>query len=193
MSDECPLTGKPCDKEKNIKGMKTVNGETTKFSICSDCASESTNQWKNFLETIFHGMHISQMFNPTEMEQILGSIKGYDDLNHFIETVVNKPTIHKNHVNKKCESCGTTLEELFKSGRLGCKDCYTNLQPFVDQIIFKSQGNKQHKGKRPKNVYPKNEDTIEILEEKMKLAIQEERYEDASILRDNIKEKKKHP
>ena len=106
----------------------------------------------------------------------------------------------------KCNSCGYTFDDIAKTGRLGCKDCYDIFQDRLEPIIKRIQGSNKHIGrigkvigskiensmhKKEKNIVEnKNEKQIsklEKLESDLKQAIKEERYEDAAKIRDAIK------
>jgi len=43
----------------------------------------------------------------------------------------------------RCQKCGTTLEEIFETGFVGCQECY-NL-PEVQKVVDKMYGGKRHK------------------------------------------------
>lgn len=51
--------------------------------------------------------------------------------------------------NAVCPRCKTTAEEFFRSGLVGCADCYTYLAAAVDPVVFRMQGGDRHVGKHP--------------------------------------------
>jgi protein arginine kinase activator len=103
----------------------------------------------------------------------------------------------------KCINCGLTSPELIYDGRPGCPSCYKYFNS-VFGSVSKNSNEKKYTGKKPsnyveilnnKNAIPEINnnyfdllDTKYKLEEKLKMAVIEERYEDAAILRDKIKE-----
>lgn len=198
---KCPLTGGSCGNDKVILVVRTADGKTTKFLLCPDCAGDFDQlapgyedvKWKNFIETVFDGMHISPMFDAGELKQVIGNIKNYNELNHFIGLLAaSKQRPAPKPPSKKCADCGTTLEKMLADGKAGCGRCYENLKPVMGQVVFRSQGGAtKHEGKRPKDHLPKPEDTLESLTAKMEAAVKEERYEDAAKCRDAIREKTK--
>ncbi len=102
-----------------------------------------------------------------------------------------------------CLNCGLTTRELIYDGRPGCPSCYKYFNS-VFNTIPENNNIKKYSGKKPINYIevfdsqgdiPKiNNSCIELsdsktkLEEELKRAVIEERYEDAAKLRDKIKE-----
>lgn len=104
----------------------------------------------------------------------------------------------------KCTSCGLSVSQLKKTGRLGCAQCYENLATVIHTVIKNLHKDNLHKGKvpsqqikakkTPKDILPapKNVEQIVLqLHEQIKQAIKEERYEDAARYRDEIAKIKK--
>ena len=111
----------------------------------------------------------------------------------------------------KCDSCGYTFDDIINTGRLGCKDCYDIFEDRLDPIIKRIQGSNKHIGRIGKIIDKKIEDKVgkeenkkeenkeineektklEKLQEELKVAIKEERYEDAAKIRDEIKKLEK--
>lgn len=99
-----------------------------------------------------------------------------------------------------CNSCGCSPEIFKKNGRLGCKECYKHLSSMIDSIISNTQKGNKHVGKQPlaastdcQNTPCKYEEstttnnTLSDLQNNLRRAIEEERYEDAARIRDEIK------
>lgn len=89
-----------------------------------------------------------------------------------------------------CPTCHMTLERFAKSGKLGCSDCYGAFRPQMVQVLKSVHGNVTHTGKVPRNASEKIKIKRELDELKAKLdaAVAAERYEDAAVLRDRIRE-----
>ena len=90
--------------------------------------------------------------------------------------------------NPKCSSCGLTIHEFIKQGRLGCAGCYETFSDALNDIVRNLQKSPSHAGKSPK-VFPRFEDTsrrITELEIKLQHAVEKERYEDCVAYRDEI-------
>jgi protein arginine kinase activator len=102
-----------------------------------------------------------------------------------------------------CLNCGLTTKELIYDGRPGCPSCYKYFNS-VFNSISENNNIRKFSGKKPSNYIEifnfqdttpaLNKSYIELLDSKVKLedelkrAIIEERYEEAAILRDKIKE-----
>lgn len=87
-----------------------------------------------------------------------------------------------------CNQCGFTLQKFQQTGRLGCSQCYVT---FADEILARLGGmhrGLRHTGKRPsgfqRDLY--SEGILEETRERLEEAIQNEHYEEAARLRDEI-------
>ena len=88
----------------------------------------------------------------------------------------------------KCASCGMTGEEL-KTGKLGCRECYTSFSKEVSAILKNVQSSIRHTGKFPKRlgVEMMHVRQVSDLRAKLTKAIVEENFELAAKLRDEIR------
>ena len=112
---------------------------------------------------------------------LLGTLNLFNkDLNKDI------PHAHKPHqvMIKTCANCGTTLDRLVKSNRVGCAECYDIFSEEIDDILFEEIGNNR---KTLDFDIQTNEEKVIILEEKLNSAVKDEDFELASILRDELK------
>jgi protein arginine kinase activator len=104
---------------------------------------------------------------------------------------------------ERCGTCGMTVAEYRKTGKLGCPDCYHYMQSSLEPLIISYHGSNKHVGKVPSDyidvkssgkiyidssvkVADRRETAIE-LRMRLERAVQEERYEDAAVLRDMIR------
>lgn len=87
-----------------------------------------------------------------------------------------------------CEHCGYTEAQFKKTGRLGCPECYrVFIMPKMD-ILNRIHGSIIHKGKVPKSTGDKAiRKKVQDLKEKLKKLIEDEAYEEAARVRDEIK------
>jgi protein-arginine kinase activator protein McsA len=96
-----------------------------------------------------------------------------------------------NHaVQQACPSCGTTLQQLRQSSLLGCGECYRFFRAPLLQTLGQLHGAVVHRGCRPGSVDPGElqPGRRESLQRALKEAIAEERYEDAAVARDRLRE-----
>ena len=105
----------------------------------------------------------------------------------------------------KCDQCGYTFDDIANTGKLGCSNCYEVFESKLNPIIKKIQGanthvgrigkvldnkvikNSENKEEKSENKTETKDDKVEKLQLDLKQAIQEERYEDAAKIRDEIK------
>lgn len=171
-----------CGKnEANVKYTQIVNGIKKEMNLCEECADKM-------------GVGNFNMKMPLSLSDFLGDFfTEYDDL--------ALPAFVKKSTKEKCDNCGLTYDEFMKTGLLGCPECYDTFESRLEPVIKNIQGNIKHVGRGPeiysrKNVVEKEnagegtnkKSEKEILEEELKKAIKEERYEDAAKLRDKIKD-----
>ncbi|MBN2476414.1 MAG: UvrB/UvrC motif-containing protein [Pirellulales bacterium] len=93
---------------------------------------------------------------------------------------------------QSCPVCGITFYQFRSQGRLGCPHDYVCFQPQLEPLILNIHGESEHKGKSPRRAAGSAKRTQLIrLRREMKEAIEEEDYERASQLRDQIRETEK--
>jgi len=90
---------------------------------------------------------------------------------------------------RTCPQCGISFLEFRNQGRLGCPHDYVYFEKELIPLIANIHGETVHKGKRPKNSGGTDDRSALIrLRREMKEAIEREDYEQASQLRDKIRE-----
>ena len=89
---------------------------------------------------------------------------------------------------QSCPVCGITFYEFRSQGRLGCPYDYTCFQTQLEPLIVNIHGESEHIGKRPHHPAGGSERRTQLirLRREMKEAIDDEQYERASELRDEI-------
>jgi len=87
-----------------------------------------------------------------------------------------------------CPVCGITFYEFRSQGRLGCPNDYVCFWEQLQPLIANIHGEEQHIGKRPQRSPRGAERRMQLirLRREIKEAVQEEDYERASRLRDQI-------
>ena len=175
----CDNCGK---REANVRYSENINGRKKELNLCEECSKKLGIEKMDFGMPIdfssFFGGFMDSLITTPEFEPLINDIK-----------------------TLRCNTCGYTFEDIANSGRLGCKDCYDVFESRLDPIIKKIQGDNHHVGRigkiidskidnatNKKEVKETKEQTeIEKLQEELKQAIKEERYEEAAKLRDEIK------
>ncbi len=154
-----------CGKNTATTYIKSIiSNQLINYALCSDCATQYNEEIPNFDFSIM----LKNFFNSSSVSA------------------------------QKCEMCGTSFEEIKKSGKLGCAKCYIKFYDKLLPIISQIHGTISNKGKTPgksalsivnnnnKLIIKNDYDVISEKKNKLKLAIDEERFEDAAILRDEI-------
>lgn len=151
------------------------DGETKKTYLCKECARRDGN--------------ISEGIKPAFENFLMGILEMALD-NNF-----EPPTTKKlASLEVACSNCAMDIKEFRENGRFGCNNCYMEFEDVLENALKKIQPSNRHIGKVPKSVEPLIEAKREAitlekgLKLKLKLAIKDERYEDAAKLRDQIKE-----
>lgn len=170
------------NNEANVKYTQIVNGTKKEMNLCEECAEKM-------------GIGNFNMNMSLSLSNFLGDFFSDEDM--------NLPALVKKTTKEKCENCGLLYDEFLKTGLLGCPKCYETFENRLEPIIKNIQGHTKHRGRGTKEKLTESKEKInqhekaenknektekELLEEKLKKAIKEERYEDAAKLRDKIKE-----
>ncbi len=104
---------------------------------------------------------------------------------------------------QRCEKCGASFEEIAKTGRLGCAECYKTFRRQLLPVIQRIHGTARHKGKTPtssalrildtnQQMVPVQESPLEEKKRQLQQAVEAQEYERAAVLRDEIKELEQH-
>lgn len=87
-----------------------------------------------------------------------------------------------------CPSCGMTLDEFRKKGRLGCPQDYEVFRAHLAEVLERVHGALQHSGRIPGAALAGSDPgRIEVLRQELENAIRSEAYESAARLRDEIR------
>lgn len=165
--------------EANIRYTQIINGVKTEIALCSSCAKK----------TGMDGLEIPDF--PINFHSFLG-----DFFNDYAENSL-LPSLHGTTV--KCKKCGTTYDDFIDNGMFGCSDCYDTFGAPIDSLLKNLHGTAKHIGRgsqsivdsinnipNKKNVRNKSSEKSDLQKE-LEKAINEERYEDAARIRDELK------
>lgn len=91
---------------------------------------------------------------------------------------------------KMCDKCGSTLDEIMSSAKVGCDRCYEAFAGELSRSIEKMHGKSVHTGKVPSSSSGKiqKKRLLEKYKDELKQLIEEQRFEEAAKVRDKIKE-----
>src|SRR5215472_4647316 len=90
----------------------------------------------------------------------------------------------------KCSRCGFSQADFKKSGRLGCPECYQTFAEGLEGLLKTMHKGTRHTGKVPEALRASREqsDQLKLLQKKLAKAIEDENFEQAAQLRDEIKQ-----
>jgi len=95
-----------------------------------------------------------------------------------------------------CPSCGLTLADFKRTGRLGCARCWSAFEPSLKGLLRKLHGGTQHVGKVYLPPDPTEMDRtarVVSLRRSLQRAVDEEDFERAAGLRDQIRRLEAQP
>lgn len=153
-----------CKKQEATTHIKRiVNGESTEAHLCADCAKSLgySNAFSDF-GFGFSDM-LSSLFEPAAVGRLSNSVL-------------------------RCEKCGCSFNDIVKSGKVGCADCYETFYDKLMPSVERIHGRTQHEGKIPNgSPVQKKNSRIDELREQLQNAVNLQDYETAASLRDQIK------
>ncbi|MEY2428013.1 MAG: protein arginine kinase activator [Verrucomicrobiota bacterium] len=90
----------------------------------------------------------------------------------------------------KCPRCGFSQADFKKAGRLGCSECYHTFSEALEGLLKTMHKGTRHVGKVPERLRQSRDlsDRLKSLQKKLIKAIEEEDFEAAATLRDEIKQ-----
>lgn len=160
-----------CSKREATTHIKRiVNGEATESHLCSECA---------------HSLGYDGFFGGFDI--------GLPDF--FSSFFGDSPFALSSAKTERCAKCGSSFDDIVRTGNVGCADCYEKFHDELLASIQRIHGRTGHVGKKPATVdfspeapKPKTKDEI-IADKKKELerAVETQNFEQAAILRDEIK------
>ena len=151
------------EKEATVHLTQIAGDKVQKVDLCEDCARQKgVNDPAGFsLADLLLGLGASQ-----EIEQTAGGSE------------------------LKCPHCGFSQADFKKTGRLGCPECYTTFAEGLEGLLKTMHKDVRHIGKVPQALRASRDlnDRLKSLQKKLNKAIAEEDFEQAAVLRDEIKQ-----
>lgn len=152
-----------------------VDSQMNELHLCEECARQKS----------------AQMESQFGLSELLAGLAEF-----------GKPASGKEkeqQVNLKCPVCGLTYADFKKIGRLGCGNCYEAFKRYLAPLLKRIHGSSQHVGKSPlksgatltvttKTKAKTSAPDLQELKFRLQKAIEQEAFEEAARLRDQIKE-----
>jgi protein arginine kinase activator len=152
-----------CKKKQATVHMTEISGDQKEeIHLCEECAQE-------------HGL----------------TMKGQVSLADFLAGLIKAPiTQEMSRLAKlQCPSCGISYLEFQSKGRFGCPKDYEVFAKLVEPLLDKVHGAVEHSGKVPVKA-PEGDAKgarLTTLRRMLKAAIDDEKYEEAAAIRDQIR------
>lgn len=156
--------------------------------LCEKCGKKSATT------------HIRSVINGEVFEKHLCDIcaasEGYGDkkgnnLSQMLSSMFDNSI--KNSTNSqytRCNCCGSNFDDIAKSGKCGCPECYTTFYQQLLPYLKRVHGSTKHIGKIPTNIAPSETkaDKVSELRKLLNQLVKDENYEQAAVVRDQIKQ-----
>ncbi len=151
-----------CENEATVFLTQIINGQMTTVNLCDSCSKA-----KGVTDETGFGL----------AEAFLGG---------------KQPPATMSSGDAVCPSCGFTAGQLKKIGRMGCPDCYGAFRDGMDHLLKAMHKGTRHVGKTPARLMSEGqlEGGLEMLAADLETAVEEERYEDAARLKQQIQDLK---
>ena len=159
----CDICGK---NQATVHLTEIVDEQMNELHLCDECARAKSAQ-------------MEQQFG---LSDLLAGLAEFE-----------KPNLEKETAIVKCPSCKLTYADFKKIGRLGCGECYTAFKKYLTPLLKRIHGSNQHFGKSPVVVTGGTQKQLDIqeLRQRLQKAVENEAFEEAVQLRDQIKELEK--
>ena len=155
-----------CSKPATLHITELRDGEVHALHLCEACAQDYLNT-------------PDPTDVPEDAETLaakLSEAHGGEDLEELDQLV--------------CPNCGITFREFRSQGRLGCPHDYISFEEELMPLLENIHGETKHTGKFPKRAPDTSRRQYELikLRSRLRTAVEEEAYEEAARLRDEIQE-----
>lgn len=182
---KCEKCGK---NEANTYYKETINGQTREMHLCAGCAHEMQlgGSFQNAFAGVAQAFQDFDGFFSDPFHSMLGG--GFGTMwNEMMGLPAG--AARKLGTERKCPTCGMTESELRRTGRAGCPDCYHAFEDILAPYIRQVHGADTHLGSAPQGAaqQPETPRPVESLKAKLQEAVQNENYEEAARLRDEIR------
>ena len=111
---------------------------------------------------------------------------GFSPINVFSSVLTSR---RPREASKRCTLCGSTFDEIKRSGKAGCAECYSVFAEELAPMIAGIHGSAQHKARGVSTTQntDRKPSELDALRSELRSAVEAENYERAAELRDMIK------
>ncbi|MCL1859453.1 MAG: UvrB/UvrC motif-containing protein [Oscillospiraceae bacterium] len=171
-----------CEKcNKNIANVylkNNINGNITENYLCSSCAGE------------LYGQNYMNLFDNVDSDfNFKSDIFNMLNFNKTSLPSASSSSPAKTAKNNICPMCGSTFNDIIQSAKAGCAKCYETFKNEFEPNVIRIHGTARHTGKIPQNLNTQitAKRKIEELNIKLKKMIADQNFEEAAVIRDEIK------
>jgi len=160
--------------------------------LCDDCGKNpATVHLTEIIDDQMTELHLCEECAHKKSQEIEQNFGLGDLLGGMVD--INKAEKDPEAAKIKCPNCGLSYTDFKKIGRLGCGDCYIAFKKYLAPLLKRIHGSSQHMGKTPAKSAMGLKEKIDErdLRNKLQRAIEQEQFEEAARLRDQIKEHEK--
>ena len=164
---------------------------------CQFCGQPATVHLTDIVQKVKKESHLCEAC-AREKQVLPDTAGGQLNLQALVSLVLGTPPaapLGQEPAALICPHCGLNYTEFRKHGRLGCPADYAAFKPALEPLLDKIHRATAHTGKAPRsNGHGGTEATakrseLTDLRERLRLAVAAERYEEAAVLRDTIRQK----
>jgi protein arginine kinase activator len=157
------------ERQASVQVIKMMGNEKTSIFLCESCAKEK-GDLMNQLTT-----------QPFDFHNLLSGLLNMESPPSGLTPAHPMPL--------RCESCNMSYTQFTQYGRFGCPNCYENFANRLEPLLRRIQNNTQHTGKVPRKSGEKirRQRELERLRKEMQQVIQQEQFEQAAAIRDQIR------
>ena len=152
-----------CGKNNATTHIRTVvNGVVREVNLCGYCAA------KEGYSSIGHNSLASMLAS------MLGEVSS--------SQIASKKV--------KCSVCGASFSDIESTGKVGCAECYKTFNRELLPYLKRVHGATKHSGKIPNRApltVKSKVETVDSLKLELNRLVSEERYEEAAVVRDKIR------
>ncbi|HWQ73531.1 MAG TPA: DNA helicase UvrBC [Desulfitobacteriaceae bacterium] len=154
-------------REAKVRLIKTIKGQTEELNLCEPC-SQKIHEFNIFIQP---GIVV-----PDFLQALFG--------------FMSQPEKSGIPQEESCPRCGITFNQITRAGKLGCSVCYDKFEPQLESLLRRIHGGGQHVGKIPlrRGAAIKDKMQLQNLKEQLAGLIQQEKFEEAAVIRDQIKQ-----
>lgn len=152
------------EREARVQLSIPENGHIRELYLCEPCAKKTQG--------------VTFVITPAIVPEFLQALFG-----------VNLSKIEQLS-EKTCPKCGISFSRITQAGKLGCSMCYETFEEQLEPLLRRVHGGGQNVGKVParRGVAMKNRMDQKKLKEKLQDLIQQEAFEEAVVIRDQLRQ-----